>query len=65
MDIPMGSIITAVAVFDIHMERNAVATIKPKMILETLVPIILIIFNAIRLCKFHFSIAMASIKPPM
>ena len=40
--IPMGSIITAVAVLEIHMERKAVANIKPKIIFLTSVPIILI-----------------------
>ena len=52
--IAIGSIITAVAVFDIHIDINAVATIKPRIILTTLVPMKLMIFNAILLCKFHF-----------
>jgi hypothetical protein len=30
--IPIGSIITAVAVLEIHMDKKAVATIKPKII---------------------------------
>ena len=62
--IPMGSIITAVAVFDIHMDKKAVAIIKPKIIFRTSVPIKLMMFKAIRLCKFHFSMESASIKPP-
>ena len=63
--IAIGNIITAVAVFDIHIDINAVAIIKPRIIFTMLVPIRLIIFNAIRLCKFHFSMAIAIIKPPM
>src|SRR5690606_15133838 len=65
MAIPIGNIITDVAVLLIHMLKNAVATIKPKMIFLISEPIKLMIFNAIRLCKFHFSIAMAMINPPM
>lgn len=61
----MGSIITVVAVFEIHIERNAVATINPRRTLETLLPIIEIMVKAILLCKFHFSTANAKIKPPM
>ena len=63
--IPIGSIITEVAVFEIHMERNAVAIMNPKMILFTLVPMNWIIFKAILLCKFQRSIAIANIKPPI
>ena len=54
-----------VAVFDIHMERKAVANIKPSKILAGLLPKKIRILVAIRLCKFHFSIANAIIKPPM
>ena len=39
MTMPMGSIITEVAVLEIHMERKAVASIKPKMIFRISVPI--------------------------
>ena len=60
----IGNIITAVALLEIHIDINAVAIIKPSIIFTILVPIILIIFNAIRLCKFHFSIAIAIINPP-
>ena len=35
----IGSIIKAVAVFDIHIERKAVASMKPSTILEGFVPI--------------------------
>ena len=65
MAMPMGSIITEVAVLEIHMDKKAVATIKPKIIFLILVPIKLIIFNAILLCKFQRSMAMAKINPPI
>ena len=45
----IGSIITDVAVFDIHIDKNAVATIKPKIIRLILVPIAEMIFKAILL----------------
>ena len=43
---------------------KAVAIIKPKIMLITLVPIILIMLRAILLCKFHFCMAIAIINPP-
>jgi len=46
------------------MDKNEVAIINPKIILVTLVPTILIIVSAIRLCRFHFSMAIAKMKPP-
>jgi hypothetical protein len=63
---PMGNIITVVAVFEIHMDINAVATTKPRMRFTTFAPIKLIIFRMIRLYKFYFSMAMAMamINPP-
>ena len=61
---PIGSIIRAVAVFDIHIERNAVAMINPTTIEAGLPPKVLIIFKAILLCKSHSSIANASRNPP-
>ena len=45
----IGSIIRVVAVFEIHMDSNAVAIIKPKIMLLALVPTDLIILSAIRL----------------
>ena len=61
---PTGIIMTAVAVFEIHIERKAVAIIKPRIILDFFVPTILMIFKAILLCSLHFSIAIAKINPP-
>jgi hypothetical protein len=62
---PMGNIIKVVAVFEIHMDKKAVATIKPKIIEGIFVPINKIMFKAILLCKFHFSMAIAIKNPPM
>ncbi len=61
----MGIIIIADAVLDIHIERNAVATMNPKMSLFELVPVRHMIWRAIRLCRFHRCIAAAMRKPPM
>ena len=61
----MAIIITAVAVLLIHMLNKAVASIKPNIIPRASVPVSLIMFKAMRLCRFHFSMAMAMIKPPI
>ena len=61
----MGISISAVAVFDNHIERNPVAIINPSTKRCGCPPIIRNIFNAILLCRFHFSTATARIKPPM
>ena len=53
----MGNIIMVVAVLLSHILKNPVEIINPRITLLPLVPVIFIIFNAIRLCKFHFSIA--------
>ena len=63
--IPMGNIITEVAVFEIHMDIKAVAIINPNTIFLMSVPIVLMICKAMRLCKFHFSMAIANINPPI
>ncbi len=48
IDNAMGTIIMAVAVFDIHMESNDVASIKPSKILPGLIPNEIKILSAIR-----------------
>ena len=63
-DIPIGIIINAVEVFDNHMERKPVASMNPKTSRWGCPPITRKIFKAIRLCRFHFSTAVAIIKPP-
>ena len=62
--IPIGSIITEVAVFEIHIDKNAVANINPSITLRASIPIKEIILIAILLCKFHFSIPIAIKNPP-
>ena len=47
--IPIGNIITAVAVFEIHIDKNAVAIINPRITFLTSVPIMLTILSAILL----------------
>ena len=53
-----------VAVFEIHIDKNAVASINPSITLDLFVPVNLMIVNASLLCKFHFSMASAIINPP-
>ena len=47
-DMPMGSIMTAVAVFETHMERNPVAIMKPAIIAPGLSPITFNVSSAMR-----------------
>ena len=61
----IGSIITAVAVFEIHIDRKAPENINPNKIEFAVPPNIEIIFRAIRLCNPQFSMAIASINPPI
>ena len=61
----MGSIIAAVAVLLIHMERNAVASMKPSTKRLGLVPTNAMIRSAMRLWSPHFSMVTARKKPPM
>src|SRR6187200_3122825 len=64
-DNAIGNIIMVVAVLLSHMLSKPVDKIKPSTILSPLVPVSLIMFNAILRCKFHFSIASPSINPPI
>ena len=65
-----GKKIIVITSYSIHytklydIDKNAVAIIKPSIMFLTLVPTTFIMVKAIRLCKFHFSIEMAKIKPP-
>ena len=61
----MGNIISVVAVLLSQRLKKPVDKIKPRMIRFPFVPVFWIISKAIRLCKFHFSSAMASRNPPM
>ena len=62
---PIGTIITAVAVFETHMLRNAVASMNPPMTRVALVPIARTVSSAMRRCRFHRCMASAIRKPPM
>ena len=64
-DTPMGSIITAVAVLETHMLRNAVASMNPATIWAGLVPITRTVRRAILRCRFQRCMASASRNPPM
>jgi hypothetical protein len=58
-------IIIVVAVFEIHMERTAVATMNPRITRLELVPRMEITCSAIRRCRFHRCMAIAKKNPPM
>ena len=63
-EVAMGSIISAVAVFETHIDRNPVASIIPSTIRRGDSPTRRSVSSAMRRCRFHFSIAMAIRKPP-
>ena len=60
----IGNIIIAVAVLLTHILKKAAATINPKIIDFGATPTLDTMTSATLRCKSHFSIAMASIKPP-
>ena len=62
--LPMGTIMLVVAVFDIHMERNMVGSIRPSMSSLGLVPMVMRALSAILWWRLHFSTAMAVIREP-
>ena len=61
----MGTIITAVAVLEIHMERKAAASMKPSTIRAGPPPTAWMMPRAMRRWRFHLSIVRAIMKPPM
>lgn len=61
----MGSIMTAVAVLDTHMDRKPVASMKPSTSILGLVPTASTVSSAIRRCRFQRCIVRASMNPPM
>lgn len=61
----IGSIISAVAVFDTHIEMNPVAIMTPSTIRLGVVPTTRRVSSAIRRCRCHFCIAIAIRNPPM
>ena len=60
----MGIIIMTAAVFDTHIDRKAVASMKPSRMRCVLVPTKAMMARAMRRCRFHFSMAEAMKKPP-
>ncbi len=61
----MGTIMIAVAVLEIHMERKAAAIMKPRTRRVGPPPIRRMTHNAMRLCSRHFSMVTAIMKPPI
>lgn len=60
----LGTIVRAVAVFDIHIDKKAVTIIIPHNNIRGRSPNIKTVLRAIRECKFHLTIAVEKIKPP-
>ncbi len=60
----IGIIIIVVAVFEIHIERNAVAIMNPSTRRRGLVPTRRMMCSAIRRCRFHRCIDIAMMTPP-
>ena len=63
-ELAMGSIISVVAVFDIHMLMAKLASMNPNMMVFALVPVLSTMLRASLRCRFHFSIASAMRNPP-
>ena len=62
---PIGTIMTAVAVFDTHIDRKAAATMKPRTNRAGPPPTRWMMSRAIRRCRFHFCMVRAIMNPPM
>ncbi len=61
---PMGIIMIAVAVLEIHIDKKAPANMKPRMMRSAPPPTVRMIQSAIRRWRFHFSIVRAIMNPP-
>ncbi len=61
----MGTIMTAVAVFETHMVIRPVATMRPSTSLFGVVPTASTVTRAMRRCRFQRWMASARKKPPM
>ena len=64
MDSAMGYIIIVVAVLLSHMLMKPVARMNPSTILSPLVPGARMMTRAMRVCRFHYSLAIPIMKPP-
>lgn len=60
----LGTIVRAVAVFDIHIDKKAVTIMIPHNKTRGFKPKIRTVLSAIRECRFHLTIAVEKIKPP-
>jgi hypothetical protein len=65
MAMPMGTIMIAVAVLEIHIERKAAATMNPRMSRRGPPPMRRMMTRAMRRWSPHRSMARAIMKPPM
>src|SRR5699024_7776837 len=65
IDTAIGTIMTAVAVFDTQAEMKAEAIIKPSTIWDGFVPTSRIVSSATRRCRLDFSVARPRMTPPM
>ena len=63
-DRAIGSIMTVVAVFEIHMLRKALATMKPSTRRSGRLPTRRMMWSAIRRCRPQVCIERAIMKPP-
>lgn len=63
-EMPIGSIITAVAVFETHIDMKPVAIMKPAIIGPGLLPMRLSVKSAMRRWRFHRCIDRAMRNPP-
>lgn len=63
--IAFGTMINAAAVLEIHILIFHAVNIKPKTTRAKFFPVKISTFKAIRLCKFHLSIASATVNPPV
>ena len=62
---PIGTVITAVAVFEIHIDRNADAAMNPSTIRAGPPPMRWMMPSAIRRCRFHLCMVSAIMNPPI
>ena len=62
---PIGTMVTAVAVLEIHIDRKAAAIMKPSTMRAGPPPTRRMMLSAIRRCRFHRCIVSAIMKPPM
>jgi len=63
-DRAMGTIISVEAVLEIHIDKTAVASMNPNTSAPGDVPTRLMTFRAMRLCRSHRSMPMATMNPP-